>query len=79
MSSPAITVTVTITSTIAMIRVFQNGRVSTRSQARLTALMTAFIAPLAAQTVPKAPITKARAEVLLDVSCCKVSIVSITS
>ena len=58
-----------------MIRVFQNGRVSTRSYARLTALITAPIAPLAAQVAPAAPTTNATTDVPFDVSCCSVSIV----
>src|SRR5918994_5916169 len=41
--------------------------------------MTAFIAPLAAQMAALAPTTNATTEVLVDVSCCNLSIVSITA
>ena len=44
---------------IAVRRFFQNGRVSMRSYARLTALITEPIAPLAAHTAPAPPSTSA--------------------
>jgi hypothetical protein len=78
-SSPARTRPVRQTSTIAISRVFQNGLVSTRSYARLTDLITAPMAPLAAHTASEAPTTNAITEVSVEVSFCSVSIVSTTS
>ena len=47
-----------------MRRTFQNGRVSTRSYARFTALTIVPIAPLAAHTAPSKPATNAITDAL---------------
>ena len=59
MNIPASTKPVMNTSSRAIARTFQNGRVSIRSYALLTALIIELIAPLAAQTAPKNPSTNA--------------------
>src|SRR6266576_1964506 len=53
---PAVVIPLVTTRRIAIPRTFQKGRVSGRSYARLTALITEVIAPLATQTAPKKPI-----------------------
>ena len=53
---------VSITSASASRRTFQNGRVSSRSSARLTALMIEAVAPLAAHRAPTTPMKRAITE-----------------
>jgi hypothetical protein len=67
------------TRTIDVRRTFQNGLVSIRSYAVFTALITEFIAPLAAHTAPKAPSTTAKAEPDPWALFCAVSIASMTA
>src|SRR5436309_3135087 len=68
---PAVVNPLTTTRRIATARTFQIGRVSCRSTARFTALITDDIAPLAAQTAPKKPIRNAAAEVPPFESFCR--------
>ena len=75
---PAVVIPLVRTRTIAVARVFQKGRVSGRSYARLTALITEFIAPLAIQTAAKKPITNAAADVPPCESRCRLSMNVIT-
>jgi hypothetical protein len=68
---PAVVSPLETTRRIATARTFQNGRVSCRSIAFLTALTTVPIAPLATQTAKKKPTAKAATEVPPCESFCR--------
>ena len=68
---PAVVIPLVRTRRMAIARSFQNGRVSGRSYARFTALITEPIAPLATQTAARNPMRNAAFDVPPCESCCR--------